>query len=194
MELSNLQFTYDDVEDRLLLRIAATDNEIERELRAWLTRRFITSFWAALQRSLAVQITLVHPGAAHASAELIDMAHRSAIDTLALHGAFGDFEQRDLSPHAELAAPFLVTEAKFHIVVKEPMRINFLPAEGAGIEIAFDDIELHGFCTLLLQSVQAAQWDLPLQLDRVWEETKAQDGSAEGGPEVPPSGASRLLN
>jgi len=194
MELINLQFAYDDIEDRLMLRIAATENDSQHELRAWLTRRFVTSFWAALQRALAVQMTLAHPGAAHASAELIDMAHQSAIDTLALHGAFGDRFRSDLPPHSELTVPFLVTEAKFHIVAKEPMRINFLPADGLGIEIAFDDTELHGFCSLLLRSVQASQWDLPLQLDSAWEEGKVEDGGAESAFDAPVAGASRLLN
>ncbi|MES2830715.1 MAG: hypothetical protein V4695_01830 [Pseudomonadota bacterium] len=194
MELINLQFSYDDVEDRLLLRIAASENDSAHELRAWLTRRFITSFWGALQRALAVQMTLVHPGAAHASAELIDMAHQSAIDTLALNGAFGERFRSDLPPHSALAAPFLVVEAKFHIVAKEPMRINFLPSEGAGIEIAFDDTELHGFCSLLLQSIQASQWDLPLQLDSAWEEGKVEDGGVETGFDAPVAGTSRLLN
>lgn len=194
MELMNLQFVYDEIEDRLLLRIAAAENDGEHELRAWLTRRFVTSFWAALQRALAVQMTLAHPGAAHASAELVDMAHQSAIDTLAVHGRFADGFRSDLTPHAELSAPFLVTEAKFHIVVREPMRINFLPAEGAGLEITFDDTELHGFCSLLLHSIQACQWDLPLQLDRAWDETQSEDGGTEISADVPPAGASRLLN
>ncbi len=194
MELINLQFEYDDIEDRLLLRVAATEKEQQVELRAWMTRRFVTSFWAALQRALAVQMTLAHPGAAHASAELVDMAHQSAIDTLALHGAFGDGFRADLSPHAELAAPFLVTEAKFHIVVNEPMRINFLPADGVGLEIAFDDTELHGFCSLLLQSIQTSQWNLPLQLERVWDGDKADDSSGEIALGASGSGPTRLLN
>jgi len=194
MELINLQFVYDDVEDRLLLRIAAANNGSEQELRAWLSRRFIGNFWSALQRGLAVQMTLTHPGAAHASAELIGMAHRSAIDTLTLHGAFADRFRSDLLPHSDLAVPFLVAEAKFHIVANEPMRINFLPVEGSGLEITFDDTELHGFCTLLMESVQAAQWHIALQLESAWDDVHSQDSPAESGFDAPIKGMPPRLN
>lgn len=174
MELNHLQFSYDEAQDRLLLRIAATEEGIVHELRAWLTRRFADSLWLAVQRALAMQITLAYPQAAHASAELIDMAHQSALGQLAENGAFSHRFRDDLPPHAALTTPFLVAEAKFHIAAQEPMRINFLPSEGLGIEIAFNDVELHGFCTLLQQAVTFARWDVPLQLNSAWNE-RAQD-------------------
>lgn len=192
MELNNLQFLYDDSQDRLLLRIAATDDGAEHELRAWMTRRFVASLWSAVQRSLAVQVTLVHPEAVHASQELIDMAHQSAISTLTSHGAFGNQFRSDLPPHAGLANPFLVAEAKFHIAAQEPMRINFLPAEGAGVEIAFNEVELHGFCTLLQQAVSAAGWDAPLLLEGAWDRAGAGAPSVDGAGD--PDAAPRVLN
>ena len=168
MELNHLQFVYDDAQDRLLLRIAATENGATHELRAWLSRRFVSNLWAAVQKALTVQLTLVHPGAMHASAEMIGMAHQSALDALAITGAFGDSFGAALPPHAALAEPFLIVEAKFHVTANEPMRINLLPKDGAGIEIAFDQTELHGFCTLLQQGVHAAGWEQPLLLESAW--------------------------
>ena len=192
MELNHLQFIYDEPQDRLLLRIAATDDGTQHELRAWLTRRFIASLWVAVQKALAMQVTLAHPAASHASAELIEMAHQFALDKLTEHGAFGDNFRNDLPPHAALANPFLVAEAKFHIAAQEPMRVNFLPAEGLGIEIAFNDVELHGFCTLLQQAVMTAQWDVPLQLESAWDDASHEHG--ETGFDMPLQVAPRLLN
>jgi hypothetical protein len=193
MELSNLQFEYDDIEDRLLLRIAAVDETTEHELQAWLTRRFIGSLWTAVQRALAVQVNLVHPDAAHASAELIDMAHQSAITTLDSHGGFGSQFRGDLPFHSELATAFLVMEAKFHIAGEEPIRINLLPSSGSGIEIAFNETELHGFCTVLHKAVQEAGWDMPLQLESAWSSSGKTEKS-ETSYDAPVKNGARLLN
>ena len=191
MELSQLQIVYHEPEDRLLLRVAATDEGRAHELRAWMTRRFVGSMWAALQQALGVQVTLSHPDAAHASAELIDMAHQSALDTLSSAGGFGERFSESLPPHAGLAEPFLVTEAKFHIAANAPMRINFLPAAGAGVEIAFTETELHGFCTLLQTAVETAGWEMPLYLESAW--TGASDLTSESASGML-SAPSRTLN
>ena len=191
MELSQLQLVYQEPEDRLLMRVAATDEGQAHELQAWLTRRFVGSMWAALQQALGVQVTLTHPDAAHASAELIDMAHQSALDTLSSAGGFGERFSESLPPHAGLAVPFLVAEAKFHIAANAPMRINFLPAEGAGVEIAFTETELHGFCTLLQAAVETAGWEVPLYLESAW--TGASDAASETSTGIL-SAPSRTLN
>ncbi|MBC7413860.1 MAG: hypothetical protein H7327_02875 [Herminiimonas sp.] len=190
MELNQLQVVYHEPEDRLLLRVAATDEGEAHELQAWLTRRFVGNLWAAMQQALGVQVTLTHPDAAHASAELIDMAHQSALSALSSHGGFGDRFQPDLEPHASLSAPILVSEAKFHIAANMPMRINFLPAEGIGVEIAFTDTELHGFCTLLQAAVETASWEMPLYLESAW--AGASDAGELGSGLLAP--ASRTLN
>ncbi len=191
MELNQLQIVYQESEDRLLLRVAATDEGQAHELQAWLTRRFVGSMWAALQQALGVQVTLAHPDAAHASAELIDMAHQSALDQLSSAGGFGEGFAEYLTPHAGLAVPFLVAEAKFHIAANAPMRINFLPAEGAGVEIAFTETELHGFCTLLQAAVESAAWETPLYLESAW--AGASDPMSDSGAGLLAT-SSRTLN
>ena len=191
MELNQLQIVYLEPEDRLLMRIAATEDDQAHELQAWLTRRFVANMWAAMQQALGVQVTLTHPDAAHARAELIDMAHQSAIDSLSSHGDFTEGFRADLTPHANLAKPFLVAEAKFQIAANAPMRINFLPLEGAGVEIAFTETELHGFCTLLQAAVESAGWEMPLYLESAW--TAESDPPAENGSGLM-APSSRTLN
>ena len=119
------------------------------------------------------------------------MAHQSALDELCSAGGFGERFCEYLPPHAGLSVPFLVTEAKFHIAANAPMRINFLPAEGAGVEIAFTETELHGFCTLLQAAVESAAWEMPLYLESAW--TAASDPLAETGPGLLTTSA-RTLN
>lgn len=191
MELNQLQIVYHEPEDRLLMRVAATEDGEAHELQAWLTRRFVTNMWAAMQQALGVQVTLAHPDAAHASAELIDMAHQSALDTLSSRGDFTEGFRTDLTPHAGLAAPFLVSAAKFQIAADAPMRINFLPLEGAGVEIAFTETELHGFCTLLQAAVESAGWEMPLYLQSAWAAASDPLSDTGSGLMVP---ASRTLN
>ena len=191
MELNQLQIVYHEPEDRLLLRVAATDDGLAHELQAWLTRRFVANLWAAMQKALGVQVTLTHPDAAHASAELIDMAHQSALDTLSSGGGFGERFCEYLTPHAGLALPFLVTEAKFHIAANAPMRINFLPEAGAGVEIAFSETELHGFCTLLQAAVESASWEMPLYLESAWADASDAPGDSAADSALPQS---RTLN
>lgn len=192
MELKHLKFFYDDAQDRLLLRIAASEKECRHELRAWLSRRFVANLWSTMQKALEMQVTLIRPDATHASAELIDMAHQNALQTLESLGAFGTDFENDLPPHADLAMPFLVREAKLHIAPDGPMRINFLPQEGVGIEIAFDQTELHGFCTLMQQAVSAAGWDQPLQLASAWDGLGESTGDTNF--DRPVTRVQRLLN
>jgi hypothetical protein len=180
MALHQLQVTYQQDEDRLLLRASFTRPEQPLlEVRAWLTRRLLRKLWPGIIKALEAQVTRNQPQAAHAKSEIVGMQHQATVNEIA---ACGDFK----TPYDEAAqafpigeAPVLVTNAHFNISANKPVRINFTPALGQGFEIAFSPQVLHGFCNLLHEALKVAQWEMELKLP---------------GADIAPDAAPRVLN
>lgn len=145
------------------------DGQLE-ELQAWLTRRLVKNFWAALIRAMETQVRLERPQAAHAVAELVGLQHQAVVTETK---ARGDFD-KPFDPPAQTvadsesdpvsAAPILVRTARFMVHASKATRIHFGPEEGEGFEVGLTPDMLHGFSALLLQAVNAAEWSLELHL------------------------------
>jgi hypothetical protein len=180
MGLHQIQVTYQQDEDRLLLRASFTGaGEPLGEVRAWLTRRLLRNLWPGIVKALETQVTLNQPQAAHAKAEIVGMQHQATVQDIA---ARGDFK----TPYADTAqafpigeAPILVTTVHFNISANKPVRIRFEPAQGQGFEVALSPQVLHGFCNLLREAVKTAQWEVELNLPGT-----GADGAPDPAPRV----------
>ena len=165
MVLHQCQLTYVQEEDRIMLRASFMQANGElHEVRAWLTRRIVKMLWPTLQKAMQTQVTLDQPAAAHAKAELVNMAHQASILELAAEGKFGKPYDAEATHFPLGETPFLVHNAQFNIARNEPMRIIFAPQTGAGFEIAFTPTILHGFFSLMPTAVAQAEWDMELFL------------------------------
>lgn len=165
MDLHQIQLTYQPDQDRILLRLSFHGEQgALQEIRAWLTRRLVNNLWPGMIRALETQVKLDQPQAAHASAEIVSLEHQASVSAIKAHGAFDTpFDQAEQAyPPGE--APLLVTLAQFTMTPKQPLRINFCPAQGDGFEVTFTASMLHGFCTLLQEAVKTAEWGIDLQL------------------------------
>lgn len=165
MDLHQLQLSYQAKDDRILLRVSfkADDGRLQ-EIRAWLTRRLVRNLWPGIIQALQTQVTLNAPLAAHASAEIVGMEHQASVAEIRAGGNFDAPFDAEIQGYPIGEAPILVSAAHFTMNVNQPLLINFSPAEGVGFEVALTPIVLHGFCTLLQETVKLAEWDIELRL------------------------------
>jgi hypothetical protein len=165
VNLHQLQLTYRSEQDRLLLRILLTDqDQPPQEIRAWLTRRVVRQLWAGIVKGMETKIVLEQPLAAQAKAEIVGMQHQEAVSGSRERGEFAAPFREDAQSFPIGQEPILVNAAHFTLKAGEPLRINFTPAKGMGFEIAFQPPVLHSFCSMLQESVKAADWGLVLRL------------------------------
>ncbi|HYD95443.1 MAG TPA: hypothetical protein VEC01_08965 [Noviherbaspirillum sp.] len=165
MELHQIQLTYQPEEDRVLWRTSfrADDGSLQ-EIRAWLTRRMTGQLWGGLVEVMERQVALDKPHAAHARSDIVGMEHHASVDAMRESGSFGSAFQEDVAGFPLGAAPFLVTTVNFGQEAGKPIRMNLVPTEGHGFEVALPAQVLHGFCSLLRDAVAKADWDLELEL------------------------------
>lgn len=139
------------------MRLAGSDRA---EILLWLTRRCVRLLWPLLVKMaesaprIAMQST---PEARHA---LLDMEREQAL-------AKADFS----SPYQEVsrerplgAEPLLIARINIGIDAQGKHVLTLRPFEGQGVNIAMDDMLLHGFCKVLQDAVDKAQWDMKLVL------------------------------
>jgi hypothetical protein len=168
MELHQLQVSYQQEEDRLLLRVSFTGGDQPlHEVRAWITRRLLRNLWPGLGRALETQVTLNKPQAAHAKAEIVSMEHQAAITDSTDRGEFSAPFKAEAQAFPIGEAPILITAVHFNLAANKPLKINFTPAKGHGFEIGLPTDVLHSFCNLLREAVKVSQWDIQLQLPGV---------------------------
>jgi hypothetical protein len=161
MTLNQLQLSYQVDQDRILLRASYTGKDSPlQEIRAWLTRRLVNNLWPGIVKALETQVTLDQPQAAHAKAEIIGMAHQTTMAEITSRGDFAKPFNTEVQNYPAGETPILVNTAHFTLKARQPLRINFTPAQGSGFEIAFSPPLLHGFCTMLKDVVKSAQWIL----------------------------------
>ena len=165
MALHQLQLTYLAEEDRILMRLSfRAESGVLQEIRTWLTRRLVSNLWPGILRALETQIKLDQPQAAHASAEMVGMAHQGSLTAIKARGDFNLPFENPVQAFPPDGTPLLVTAAHFTIGAGQPVRINFTSANGDGFEVALTQEILHAFCRLLQDAAKTAEWGLSLNL------------------------------
>lgn len=163
MDFHQFQLVHDVLEDRILLRLSFRDQDAAlHEVRGWLTRRMVRNLWPNLIEALETRVTLHQPGASYARSEIMQMEHQASLSEMTAAGSFSQ-SYDDSAQHFPLGAmPLVICKVEFQISKDVPVRINFLPAQGQGFEVGFPVALLHGFCTMLQNAVQTAEWDMSL--------------------------------
>lgn len=165
MELHQIQVIYQAVEDRILCRASfkAEDGGLH-EIRAWFTRRMIKGLWPVMVGAMEKQVALDNPQAAHASGHIVEMEHHASVEAIRDSGSFASAYEDDIRGFPLGEEPVLVTTVNFNLRPGQPFRMNLLPANGNGFEIAFTQPVLHGFTSLLRDAVAKSDWELDLSL------------------------------
>lgn len=165
MNLHQLQLSYEAVQDRLLFRVSFNkDAHALTEVRAWLTRRMVRKLWEGIVRAMETQVSLEKPEAVHAKAEMVGMAYEESVSRNKQAGNFNQPFREGAQDQVFGDEPVLVAAVQFGIHPNRPLTVNFCPSKGYGFEIAFTAQVLHGFCALVQQAVQTADWNVELKL------------------------------
>lgn len=165
MELHQIQLNYLQDEDRLLCRTSFRDADGGlQEIRAWLTRYMVIKLWEGIVQALEKKVALEVPQAAHASKDIVGMEHQSSVAKSREQGSFDNPYQANAQAFPLGEKPLLITALTFNLQAGQPIRINLAPAAGYGFEIALAQPVLHGFCSVLLKTVQQANWGLDLAM------------------------------
>lgn len=181
--LQQINIRHDATEDRLLLRLrTAADGETS----LYLTRRFVARLWPALVKTLGADPAVAAQGDPAARSAVMAFRHEHAV-------AKSDFSRPYQEPaakpaptrpekgkdpladpktaEAEPGAPSPL-EVKGELVVtcqiqasdRERAMLTFKTAEKKSVTVDLTLDMLHGFCKLLQQAVDKADWGLSLVL------------------------------
>lgn len=147
MQVSQLQVATDNVQDRLVLRVATKVNE---EYRIFFTRRFLRELWPYLTTMLAG-----HLGQRPALSPQPDAPSNAATT----------FEQpfRDDNPNYPLgSSPLLISQATLEPAGEGLARLTLREGRERSFELSLSADMLQALCAMLRAASEQAQWEITL--------------------------------
>lgn len=157
MALHQIQLTYDEKQDRVLLRVSTTDGE---EFQFWLTRRFIKRLWGLLVKLLEQDRPVRQQADPDSKRTVLGIRHEG----FAQQGNFSaPYEAREYRQPLG-SDPVVVTRAEGRPRDNGDFLLRLHPHEGKGIDMVLDTKLLHLFTKLLQQVVGKTDWDVTLEL------------------------------
>lgn len=171
MGIHQIQVRYDELQDRLVLRMSTTD---ECEFRFWLTRRFVKRLWGALVRLLEQNEVVRQQIDEYVRRAVLGMQHEGFVQ----QGDFSkEFEERPCRmPLGE--EPVLLARCDGGQLEDGSYVLRLHPKRGQGIDMALDARLLHLVCKLLCDGVTRADWDMKLLVAPAIGETTAAEALA----------------
>lgn len=167
MELHQIQVSYQDYEDRLLVKFSFAEpdmSEARQEIKIWFTRRLALMFWPAILEALSKQVSLNMPGAAHASADILQMEHEASLSKIKQAGGFSTHYNSEALSWPMGEKPLLPDNIQFHFSTNQPMKIEFALSNGKAFEVGMSQSVVHSFCKLFQDAVEKADWGFVLEM------------------------------
>ena len=157
MAIHQIQFSHDQQQDRVLLRVSTTANE---EFRFWLTRRFAQRLWGLLVKMLEMDRPVRQQLEPEAKRAVLGIQH----EAFAQQGNFAaPYEEREYTrPLGD--EPQLLARAEGQLRENGTYLLRLHPQPGQGIDITLDAKLLHLFAKLLSQVAATAGWDVNFAL------------------------------
>jgi len=157
MALSQIQFTYDEPQDRVLWRVSTTEGD---EFRLSLTRRFTRRFWGLLVKLLEADPPVRQQLDSDTKRTVLGIRHEG----FAQQGNFSvPYEEREYRrPLGE--EPMLVARAEGKVREDGSYLLRVHPLQGQGVDIVLDTKLLHLIARSLGQVVARTDWDITLEL------------------------------
>jgi len=157
MALHQIQLTYNEKQDRVLLRVSTTDGV---EFQFWLTRRFIKRLWGLLVKLLEQDRPVRQQVDPEARKTVLGIRHEG----FAQQGNFtAPYEARQYQQPLG-SEPMLVSRAEGKPRENGSFLLRLHPDQGQGVDIVLDTKLLHLFTKLLQQVVAKTDWDIKLEL------------------------------
>ena len=161
MTIHQIQIQYDEIQDRLLLRLSTTD---DCEFRFWLTRRFTKRLWNVLVQMLEWDRAVNQQLDPDIRRSVLDLQHEG-------YTRQADYTQK-FRAHAQGTPPRLVLGEAPVLLAKADGRkqadgvqiLSLNPVDGQGVDITLDTPLLHIFTRLLREQASTTAWDMDLAL------------------------------
>ena len=154
-ELSQIQISFSDIEDRFLLRISTSNNE---EFRFWLTRRFTSRLFPLMLET----IQAIPDVASHNNTEtrdaVMDFQREQAAEQADFSSPFSSDKQKTVYPLGEQA--ILVIRGTLSPESSNSFNLSLKGAQDVGIDFSFSTEILYLLHKLLEDSLQKTDWGL----------------------------------
>jgi hypothetical protein len=157
MKIHQIQIRYDEIEDRILLRLSTAD---DCEFRFWLTRRFVKRLWGMLVQMLEWDEAVRQQLDTETRRTVLDMQHEGYAQKANYSRKFEEVPRR--TPLGD--APALLAKAKGRKDKNGVQLLSLYPQQGQGIDMTLDTQLLHIFSRLLREAVTKTDWDVSLAL------------------------------
>jgi hypothetical protein len=162
--LHQLNITFNPGEDRLLLRLTADEGKGLSEFRFWLTRRFVSILWQALEQVLDKEVMTAAPTAAVSQTDHLAMKEfqrESALEASNFSIPYAE-ETPKQTPLGE--NPLLVSKLQVRRLETGQYILVLHDANNQGINLTVNLNIIHSLRKLLSDATVAAQWHQPLRL------------------------------
>jgi len=158
MSIRQIQARYDELQDRVLLRLSTKD---DAEFLFWFTRRFTRRFWGFLLKTLEQDEPVRQQSDAEARKAVMAMRHEDFVQQSNFSKPFEEKPyQRPLG-----AEPILVARADYAPGAKPGIfTLSLRPQQGQGVDLGLTPSLLHSIAKLLLDAVAQTDWDLNLAM------------------------------
>lgn len=157
MQIHQIQVRYDELQDRILLRLSTADNS---EFRFWLTRRFVKRLWGMLVKMLEWDQAVRQQVDADTRRTVLDIQHEGYAQQANYSKGFEEASRS--MPLGD--APVVLAKAKGKRRDNGSQVLSLHPQQGQGIDMTLDTKLLHIFSKLLREAVERADWDMKLAL------------------------------
>lgn len=156
MSIRQIQARYDELQDRVLLRLSTSD---DTEFVFWFTRRFTRRFWGFLLKTLEQDEPVRQQSDTEARKAVLAMRHENFVQQGNFSKPFEEKTyQRPLGPE-----PMLVARADYAQGAQPgTFTLSLRPQQGQGVDLGLTASLLHSICKLLLDAVAQSDWDLKL--------------------------------
>lgn len=159
MAIHQIQFLYDQHEDRLLLRVSTTEGD---EFRFWLTRRFAERLWGLLVSMLGWDEAVRQQFDGETRRNVLEIQHEG-------YAQQGDFSKKFEEVPRRLplgGTPTLLAQVKGTKGGEGIQIVSLHPQQGQGIDLTLDTKLLHIIVRLLSQALTQAEWGIDLRLHK----------------------------
>jgi hypothetical protein len=155
--INQLHISLIPAQDRLLLRVGTAT---ERELRFWMTRRFVKALWPVLLEALQADPTVAGQADPRVRREVLSFQHQQAVqDTEFTKEYKASPQTRPLTQ-----TPLLLTGARCEVVNATLIRLQLITARNKMFGLTLDRKTVHSICKLIADCAEKAGWGLDLPL------------------------------
>ena len=153
-QLRQLNVSYNEAEDRLLLKVSTAD---DAEYRAWFTRRFTRLLLDKLEGLFEDEVAESPAIPEPARREVAQMQHKQEVDNASFKRGY----EAEPSSYPLGEEGLLITVLKYGAVDKDTVQMHLGDKQGKGIPLRLNRSYRHQLYELFLRAAERAQWFEP---------------------------------